>query len=310
MRHYSVMLDETIELLDVNKDGIYVDGTLGRGGHSIRILEQLDSGHLYVFDLDQQAINESKERLEIYKDKITYIHSNFANMKEELAKLGVEQVDGIVLDLGVSSPQFDDGYRGFSYRFDAKLDMRMNQEQTISAYEVINQYSFHDLSRILYKYGEESNAKLIARGIEKIRATKSIETTFELVEVIKTSLPHKVLSKKGHPAKKTFQAIRIEVNQELASLEKVLEDMPTMLKVGGKVAIITFHSLEDRIVKDSFKELVTPPKIDRNIPILPNDLPSANFELLNKKVIIATDDELNENNRSSSAKLRGITRIK
>lgn len=304
MRHYSVMLQETIDLLSVKPNGIYADGTLGRGGHSELILKQLDKGHLYVFDLDQQAILESKQRLASYQDKITYIHSNFKDMKEKLSELGINKVDGIVLDLGVSSPQFDDADRGFSYRFDAKLDMRMNQEQAFSAYDVVNTYSFHDLMHLLNKYGEESNAKLIARGIEKQREVAPIQTTFELVETIKKSLPSKVLSKKGHPCKKSFQAIRIEVNQELASLEKVLADIPSLLNVDGCVSIITFHSLEDRIVKDAFKVLSSVPKVDKHIPLLPNEIKTADYELINRKVIIAEKDELAENNRSSSAKLR------
>lgn len=303
------MLDETIKLLDVKSEGIYVDGTLGRGGHSLEILKRLDTGHLYVFDLDLQAIAESKERLKDYQDKITYIHSNYANISSELKKLNVEEVDGIILDLGVSSPQFDDSDRGFSYRYDARLDMRMNQEQAISAYEVVNEYDYHDLVRIFFRYGEEKFAKQIARNIEKSRAEKPVETTFELVEVIKKSLPAKVLSKKGHPAKKVFQAIRIEVNRELESLEKFLSDFSGLLKVNGNCCIITFHSLEDRIVKNQFRELSSVEKVDKRIPVNPEDIKTADFELINRKVIIATTEELDDNKRSASAKLRGIRRI-
>lgn len=297
-------------MLEVKKNGIYVDGTLGRGGHSEAILKQLDQGHLYVFDLDLQAIAETKERLKQYQDKITYIHANYAAMSLELKRLGVSKVDGIVLDLGVSSPQFDDPMRGFSYRFDARLDMRMDQTQALSAYEVVNGYDFHQLQRILSRYGEEKEAKYIARGIEKARLIKPIETTFELVEAIKKSLPMKILSKKGHPAKKSFQAIRIEVNQELSSLESVLSQIKDLLNIGGKASIITFHSLEDRIVKEAFKALCQVEKVDKHVPLLPNEIKTADYELINKKIVIADDEELDENSRSSSAKLRGIRKVK
>ncbi len=310
MKHYSVLLEESISLLNVKEDGIYVDGTLGRGGHSEAILQKLKNGHLYAFDLDLTAIAESKERLKPYLDKITFIHSNYANIKEKLNELNVHTIDGMILDLGVSSPQFDDPTRGFSYRFDAKLDMRMNIEQEFSAYNIVNEYEFNDLMRILYKYGEEKNAKLIARGIEKNRELKPITTTFELVDIIKSSLPAKILSKKGHPAKQTFQALRIEVNKELASLEKVLEDATKMLNLDGIMMIITFHSLEDRIVKDYFKELASVEKIDKHIPIKAVDIEKPDYSLITKKVILPSDEELNENKRSTSAKLRGIKRDK
>ena len=310
MKHYSVMLNECIDMLDIKPNGIYVDGTLGRAGHSEQILKKLEDGHLYVFDLDMQAINESKIKLAPYLNKVTFIHDNYANIKKRLNELNIYKVDGILLDLGVSSPQFDDPTRGFSYRFDAKLDMRMNQEQAISAYDVINNYDYHELLRILFRYGEEKNAKLIARKIEKIRSEKSIETTLELVDVIKQALPSKVLSKKGHPCKKTFQAIRIEVNKELESLEKVLDSIEEILNVDGTVAIITFHSLEDRIVKDHFKELSIVKQVDKKIPLLPNEIEKANFKLINKNIILATEDELDENSRSQSAKLRGIRRLR
>ena len=307
-KHYSVMLNECIEMLDIKEDGIYVDGTLGRAGHSEQILKKLKNGHLYVFDLDIQAINESKIKLAPYLDKVTFIHDNYANIKKRLNELNIYKVDGILLDLGVSSPQFDDPTRGFSYRFDAKLDMRMNQEQAISAYDIINNYDYHELVRILFKYGEEKNAKLIARKIEKIRSERPIETTFELVDVIKQALPSKVLSKKGHPCKKSFQAIRIEVNKELESLEKVLHSIRDLLNKDGVVAIITFHSLEDRIVKEYFKELSSVEKIDKKIPLLPKDIKKADFHLINKNIIIATNNELEDNSRSQSAKLRGLRR--
>ena len=309
MKHYSVMLNECIDMLDIKPDGIYVDGTLGRAGHSEQILKKLTTGHLYVFDLDIQAINESKIKLAQYIDKVTFIHDNYANIKDRLSEYNIFKIDGLLLDLGVSSPQFDDPERGFSYRFDSKLDMRMNQEQVVSAYDVINNYDYHDLVRILFKYGEEKNAKLIARKIEKIRMDQPITTTFELVDVIKKALPSKVLSKKGHPCKKSFQAIRIEVNKELDSLEQVLDSIEDILNINGVVSIITFHSLEDRIVKEYFKELSTVKQIDKKIPLLPNEIKQANYKLINKNIIIATDHELEENSRSQSAKLRGIRRI-
>ena len=310
MEHYSVMLKETIDFLNIKSDGIYVDGTLGRGGHSFEILRKLTTGHLYCFDLDVAAIEKCKVKFENYLDRVTFIHSNFENIKFELEKLKINEVDGIVLDLGVSSPQFDEESRGFSYRFDSKLDMRMNQEQKMSAYEVVNNYSFNDLHRILKVYGEEKFAKQIARKIEKRRSEKNIETTFELVEVIKSALPSKVLSKKGHPAKQTFQAIRIEVNHELDSLRNLLDDLTSILKVDGSVAIITFHSLEDRIVKQKFKELTTVEDLDKRLPLRASEIESAEFILLNRKIVVASEEELNENSRSKSAKLRAIRRVK
>lgn len=304
MKHYSVMMNETIDLLNIKEDGIYVDGTLGRAGHSKEIVKRLKNGRLYCFDKDLDAINESKEILKDYLDKVTFIHDSFENIGKY-----IKEIDGFLLDLGVSSPQFDDGERGFSYRFNARLDMRMDKTQELDAYKVINEYSFNSLVNILYKYGEEKNAKLIARGIEKSRLNKPIETTFELVDVIKKSLPMKVLNKKGHPAKQTFQAIRIEVNNEIEVLEKSIEDACKLLNINGRGVVITFHSLEDRIVKTLFNKLSTVKKIDKRIPVLPNEIESADYILLNKKPIIASEKELEENNRSHSAKLRGLERI-
>lgn len=304
MKHYSVMLNETIDLLNIKEDGIYVDGTLGRAGHSKEIVKRLKNGRLYCFDKDLDAINESKKILKDYLDKVTFIHDSFENIGKY-----IKEIDGFLLDLGVSSPQFDDGERGFSYRFNARLDMRMDKTQELDAYKVINEYSFNSLVNILYKYGEEKNAKLIARGIEKSRLNKPIETTFELVDVIKKSLPMKVLNKKGHPAKQTFQAIRIEVNNEIEVLEKSIEDACKLLNINGRGVVITFHSLEDRIVKTLFNKLSTVEKIDKRIPLLPNEIESADYILLNKKPIIASEKELEENNRSHSAKLRGLERI-
>ena len=299
IKHYSVMANECLELLDVKEDGIYVDGTLGRGGHSKLILEKLKTGKLYCFDLDEQAIEESKERLKDYENVI-YIHDNFMNMNKY-----VDQVDGILLDLGVSSPQFDESERGFSYRYDGPLDMRMNREDKLSAYDVVNNYSETELEKVLWNYGEEKFARSIARNIVNSRP---INTTFELVEVIKKSLPAKVLSKKGHPAKQSFQAIRIEVNHELDSLKTFLESFDSILKVNGRVVIITFHSLEDRLVKQHFKKLSSV-EDDKRIALRPEQVKQANYRLLNKG-IKASVEELEENRRSTSAITRGIEKIK
>lgn len=308
MEHYSVLLQESLDLLQINPEGIYVDGTLGRGGHSSKIAEKLTTGHLYSFDKDQTAIAESGKRLEPWKEKVTLIHSDFSLMKEKLNELGVHEIDGLILDLGVSSPQFDDPERGFSYRFDARLDMRMDQSQTLSAYEVINEYDQKELALIFRKYGEEQFAGPIARKIVERRQKEAIVTTFDLVNVIKEALPMKVKAKKGHPAKKVFQAVRIEVNHELESLETGLKDGLAMLKKGGRAAVITFHSLEDRIVKEMFVEHASVEKVDKRIPLMPDQIKEADYQLLNKKPILPSDNENEENNRSHSAKLRGIER--
>ncbi|MFQ7536672.1 MAG: 16S rRNA (cytosine(1402)-N(4))-methyltransferase RsmH [Clostridium sp.] len=310
MKHYSVLLQESIDNLAIRSDGIYVDGTLGRGGHSAEILARIPQGHLYAFDRDASAIEESRERLARIGNNVTLIHSNFSNLKRELTARGVTGIDGMVLDLGVSSPQFDEAQRGFSYRFDAPLDMRMDQRQKLSAYQVVNEWEYQELVRIFFQFGEESFAKQIARKIEKARETKAIETTLELVDVIKSALPAKVLNKKGHPAKKVFQAIRIAVNDELGELQLVLRDALELLHVGGRLCVISFQSLEDRIVKDTFSSCSKPKQFDKRIPILPQDMEAAPYRLLNKKPITATEDELRENMRSHSAKLRCIERIR
>ena len=241
MKHVSVLLHETVDSLNVKPDGIYVDGTLGRAGHAKYLISKLTTGHLYAFDKDEQALKESRENLKDVLDKATLIHADFSRMKEELHARGVEKVDGIMMDLGVSSPQFDDSQRGFSYRFDARLDMRMNQEQDLDAEKVVNTYSEQELTRILKEYGEERYAYAIAKAIVKKRTIQPIKTTFELVDVIKSALPAKELRKKGHPAKQTFQAIRIEVNNELGALQKGIEEALNLLDVNGRCAIITFH---------------------------------------------------------------------
>ena len=302
MEHISVLLNESIDMLQIKEDGIYVDCTLGRGGHSSEILKRLTSGHLYAFDCDQNAIDESMPRLKAIGDQFTLIHSPFENSL--LAKRGVNFVDGIFMDLGVSSPQFDDAQRGFSYRWDARLDMRMDQSQELDAYVVVNTYDKEDLIRILKRYGEEPFAQKIADKICKARETAPIETTFELVDVIKSALPAAVLRKKGHPAKQTFQAIRIEVNHELEQLETVLHDGLTMLNPHGRMAVITFHSLEDRIVKEIFKEVAVAKKVNKRLPQVGTE--NLEYQLVNRKPVLASSEELEMNNRAHSAKLRGI----
>jgi 16S rRNA (cytosine1402-N4)-methyltransferase len=301
-KHIPVLLNETIELLNINKNGIYIDMTLGGGGHSEAILSLLDKGKLYGFDQDNFAIEKATERLKEYNN-FEAINANFFNAKEKLAEIGIEGVDGIIFDLGVSSFQFDIPERGFSYRYDAPLDMRMDQKASLDAYYVVNNYSFEDLIKIFFEYGEEKYARYIARNIIKHRALKPIETTFELVDIIKEAMPNKELNKKGHPAKKVFQAIRIEVNQELEILEESLIKAIDLLKPNGRLAVITFHSLEDRIVKQLFKRLSTI-EIPKGLAIIPDETPLIN--LVTRKVITAQETELSDNNRAHSAKLRVI----
>ena len=308
MEHTSVMLQQCIDALNIKADGIYVDGTLGRAGHASKILEKLTTGKLYGFDLDQQALEESRAKLESISSNFELIYSNFADMKQQLQLRNVDKVDGILLDLGVSSPQFDDPDRGFSYRYDSRLDMRMDQNQTLDAYTIVNSYGYNDLVRILREYGEEKNAVGIARKIEQARAEKPIETTGQLVEIIRSALPARILNKKGHPAKQTFQALRIEVNHELDNLKKVIDDALNLLNSGGRLAIITFHSLEDEIVKKAFKSAATDEQIDKRIPVKASEIKQSDFVLVNKKVIIADEEELAKNHRSHSAKLRVIER--
>lgn len=308
MKHISVLLNESIDSLNIKDDGIYVDCTLGYGGHSSEILKRIKRGYLFAFDQDNNAIKASNERLSEIGNNYTIIKSNFVNMKEKLLEHDINEVDGILFDLGVSSPQLDEDERGFSFHKDAKLDMRMDQDSSFSAYDVVNTYSEQDLTRILFTYGEEKYAKSIARNIVKQRQLKPIETTFELVDVIKASVPEKY-SRDKHPARKTFQAIRIEVNHELEILESSMKDSLSMLKVGGILSVITFHSLEDRIVKNVFKEVTS---IDPKVKGLPNipDVYLPNYELVNTKAITPSKKELDENNRSRSSKLRVIKRIK
>lgn len=307
LKHYSVLLNESIEMLNIKPNGIYVDCTLGGGGHSSEILKRLNTGHLYAFDQDEDAIKLARPRLEALNKPFTIIKSNFVNLKEELNNLGITKVDGIIFDLGVSSFQFDLPERGFSYRFDAPLDMRMDQSVDFSAYDIVNNYSLNDLTKIFYEYGEEKFSRQIAKKIVDKRTVKHIETTFELVDIIKSALPAAVLRKSGHPAKQVFQALRIEVNHELDYLKTVLNDALELLNIDGVLAVITFHSLEDRIVKLAFKDKTTL-KLPKGIPFIPEGY-KVNYELINKNVIIPSSVELEENNRSHSAKLRGIRRI-
>ena len=292
------MPEKAIELLDVKENGIYVDGTLGRGGHSKLILQKLKKGKLYCFDLDEEAIEESKEVLKDY-DNVVYIHDNFANMSSY-----VEKVDGILLDLGVSSPQFDEAQRGFSYRNDGPLDMRMNKEDKLSAYEVVNSYTEEELAKVLWDYGEEKNARRIARSIVESRP---LNTTLELVEAIKKALPARILSKKGHPAKQSFQALRIEVNHELDSLKKFLNEFDSILNREGRVVIITFHSLEDRLVKRAFKAKSSV-EDDLRIALRPEEVKKADYVLLNHGDK-ADQQEIENNRRAKSAIIRGIKKI-
>ena len=310
--HVTVLLHEAVDGLNIKPAGIYVDGTLGGGGHSQAILERLSSeGHLYAFDQDQTAIQYNQEHLKQYIDdgRLTLVKSNFSQLKVALAQAGVSTIDGMVYDLGVSSPQFDDAKRGFSYQHDAPLDMRMDQTQSLSAMEVVNEWSFQDLMRILSRYGEEKFAKQIARSIEKQRQAAPIKTTLELAEIVKNAIPAPARRHGGHPAKKSFQAIRIAVNNELGVLESSLEHALDLLTVGGRISVITFQSLEDRLVKTMFKERTTIPDLPAGLPVIPKET-QPDFKLVNKKPIIASDQELATNHRAHSAKLRIIERIK
>lgn len=308
-KHDTVLLHETVDLLEVKPDGIYVDATLGGAGHSEYLLSKLSTGHLYAFDQDQTAHDNAKIRLQkqLADGQVTLVKDNFRNLKAALSQLGVEKIDGIVYDLGVSSPQFDDSQRGFSYKKDARLDMRMNQEQALSAYEVVNDYAYQDLVRIFFRYGEDKFAKQIARKIEQARSIKPIETTLELADLIKSALPQKELKKKGHPAKQIFQAIRIEVNDELGAAEQSIEQALDLLKVGGRISVITFHSLEDRLTKSIFKEYSTV-NVPKGLPMLPKEM-EAPLKLVNRKPILASEAELAANNRAHSAKLRVAEKV-
>lgn len=302
--HVSVMLNETIDYLNIKEDGVYVDCTLGGAGHALYLLNQLnDKGRLIAIDQDLTAIENAKEVLKEHLHKVTFVHNNFRELTNILNELEIEKVDGIYYDLGVSSPQLDVPERGFSYHNDAKLDMRMDQTQSFSAYEVVNQWSYEALVRIFFRYGEEKFSKQIARRIEAHREQQPIETTLELVDVIKEGIPAKARRKGGHPAKRVFQAIRIAVNDELSAFEDSVEQAIECVKVGGRISVITFHSLEDRLCKQIFQEFEKGPDVPRGLPVIPEAY-TPKLKRVNRKPITATDDDLNENNRARSAKLR------
>lgn len=308
--HYSVLLNETIENLNIKPDGIYVDGTLGGGGHAYQVASRLsEKGRLIGIDQDADAIAAAGERLKEFGEKITIIRSNYANMKEELHRIGVEKVDGIVLDLGVSSFQLDTPERGFTYRDEnAPLDMRMDDRQSLTAKDIVNGYSEMDLYRIIRDYGEDKFAKNIAKHIVQERAKKPIETTGELTEIIRASIPMKVQVTGGHPAKRTFQAIRIELNKELEVLQNNLDDMIDLLNPGGRICIITFHSLEDRIVKTNFKRNENPCTCPSDFPVCVCGKKSKG-KVVTRKPILPSEEELEVNSRSKSAKLRVFERV-
>ena len=308
--HYSVLRNETIENLNIKPDGIYVDGTLGGGGHAYQVASRLsEKGRLIGIDQDADAIAAAGERLKEFGDKITIIRSNYANMKEELHRIGVEKVDGIVLDLGVSSFQLDTPERGFTYRDEnAPLDMRMDDRQSLTAKDIVNGYSEMDLYRIIRDYGEDKFAKNIAKHIVQERAKKPIETTGELTEIIRASIPMKVQMTGGHPAKRTFQAIRIELNKELEVLQNNLDDMIDLLNPGGRICIITFHSLEDRIVKTNFKRNENPCTCPSDFPVCVCGKKSKG-KVVTRKPILPSEEELEVNSRSKSAKLRVFERV-
>ena len=305
--HYSVMLRETIENLNIKENGLYVDGTLGGGGHAFEVCKKLTGGHFYGIDQDDAAICAASERLAVYGDMVTVIRNNYCNMKAALAEVGVTKVDGIVLDLGVSSYQLDTEERGFSYRFDAQLDMRMDRRQTLTAKDIVNGYSEMDLFRIIRDYGEDTFAKNIAKHIVKAREKKEIETTGELNEIIKAAIPAK-MRQNGHPSKKTFQAIRIECNRELEVLKNALDDLVDLLNPGGRLCIITFHSLEDRIVKTAFRNKENPCTCPPEFPVCVCGAKSVG-KVISRKPILPSKEELEVNSRSKSAKLRVFEKI-
>ncbi|QLL71680.1 16S rRNA (cytosine(1402)-N(4))-methyltransferase RsmH [Ligilactobacillus salivarius] len=310
-KHITVLLNEAVDGLNIKPDGTYVDCTLGGGGHSGLILSKLsENGKLYSFDQDITAINFNKDKFKEENElgKINFIKSNFRNISEELNKRNILGVDGILYDLGVSSPQFDNADRGFSYNYDAPLDMRMDQSQSLTARDVVNDWSYEQLVRIFFRYGEEKFAKSITRRIEKVRQQTPIETTGQLVDLIKEAIPAKARRKGGHPAKKTFQAIRIAVNDELGALEESLEQALDLLNPGGRISVITFQSLEDRLVKVMFKQKTSLPELPPGLPVIP-DSQKVEYKLITRKPIVPSEDEITHNNRAHSAKLRIIEKL-
>lgn len=306
-KHYSVLLKESVDFLEIKQDGIYVDATLGGGGHSLEILNN-GAATLIGVDQDSEAISAARKRLYKFEDKLITVNDNFSNIKNVLKNLGISEIDGAVMDLGVSSYQLDNAERGFSYMHDAPLDMRMDRRNVKSAYEVVNEYTKEELTRIFYEYGEEKWSARVADFIVRKRNEKNIETTGELVDIIKAAIPQKSRLNGGHPAKRVFQAIRIEVNGELEILKQALLDFIDVLKPGGVLSVITFHSLEDRIVKKTFSEAATGCICPKSFPVcVCNNKPKV--KLLNSKPVLPTDKELDENSRSKSAKLRAIVKL-
>ena len=306
--HISVLLNECLDGLSIKPDGIYVDGTLGGAGHSGQIAKRLTTGKLIGIDRDQVALQAASERLAIYGERVKLVHANFCEMAQVLQDLQIPGVDGILLDLGVSSPQLDDGSRGFSYMVDAPLDMRMNRQDSLSAWQVVNTWSQEELKRILYTYGEERYAPQIVAAICRRREEKPVETTLELVDIIRSAMPPAALREKQHPAKRSFQAIRIAVNDELGSVEKVMADAFDLLNPGGRLAVITFHSLEDRIVKTAMNDAAKGCTCPTSFPVCVCGK-KPKVKLISRKPIVATQEELDENPRSRSAKLRVCEKI-
>jgi len=305
--HYSVMKQESIDNLNIKNNGIYVDGTIGLAGHSSEILKQIPDGFLYGFDQDDFAVEKSKERLSEISSNFKIFRNNFSEMKDVLHEIGIEKVDGILLDLGVSSPQIDNVERGFSFMKDAPLDMRMDNRNELNAGKIVNEYNFEDLVEIFYTYGEEKFSKSIAKNIMEYRKNKKIETTLELVDIIKRSVPLKYFLN-NHPERQIFQAIRIEVNSELNVLRSVLPDAIDLLKTGGRLCVITFHSLEDRIVKQTFKKFSEVDEMVKGLPVIPDEYKPL-IKVINNKPLLASEEEIKENSRSKSAKLRIIERL-
>lgn len=307
-KHISVLYNETLDSLNIKDGGTYVDGTLGGGGHSKGILQRAKNVHLIGIDRDQEAIKAASERLKEFGEQVTIVNNNFSDIKQILKELNIERIDGAVLDLGVSSYQLDNAERGFSYMHDAKLDMRMNPNDKLSAYEVVNNYTKDELTQIFYEYGEEKWSSRVAEFIVERRKQKPVETTLELVDIIKAAIPKKVRVEGSHPAKRIFQAIRIEVNNELGILKDAINDFVDILNPGGRIAVITFHSLEDRIIKKTFSELAMGCVCPKDFPIcVCNKQPVV--KVIDKKPILPTDKEENENPRSKSAKLRTAEKI-
>ncbi|MFT8361749.1 MAG: 16S rRNA (cytosine(1402)-N(4))-methyltransferase RsmH [Sporolactobacillus sp.] len=309
--HVTVLKNQAVAGLAIKPHGLYVDCTLGGGGHSAEILKQLShgNGHLFAFDQDEAALNAASERLQAYRNRVTYIKSNFRNLQNELESRDVHQVDGILFDLGVSSPQFDQAQRGFSYQQTGPLDMRMDRDQALDAATIVNEWSYEQLVHIFFMYGEERFSKPIARIIEKVRADHRIQTTDELVELIKQGIPAPARRTGGHPAKRVFQALRIAVNDELGSLEAALRQSIQLLSVGGRLSIITFQSLEDRLCKQYFKKYSDPPELPPGLPVVPSDQQPL-LRRINRKPVLPTAEELCANRRAHSAKLRIVEKIR